>query len=205
LACREHTRDHRVGGEKDDMRERREGFLSRQARASAYCVVYGAAYAALCFAVSVRHSVSFIHIIENALAGAIAGAAGGFVASIVRNVTGRRLGWCLAGAVGGLTLGLVLMHCLASSVTDWYPDSFWELLYPFWSVLQTSVLIGAGLGLALDLGLWTGKSILPGAQRVAATAYPVSLPEAVETLLDSSEVIPSAAPEGRGDEAVPME
>jgi hypothetical protein len=66
------------------------------------------------------------------------------------------------------------------------------------------LLVGGLLGLAVGSAVTSGQSRVPGVQYVAQVVRDVSPPPPPKLAKrNSAEVIPSRAPEGRGDEASP--
>jgi hypothetical protein len=177
--------------------------VERQARVSAACMMYGAAYVALCATATGYLEASILWAVPLALVGGLVGAIGGLVASVLRNITGPRFGWCLAGFIGGCAPGVLLLalyppHSSGTCFPDMNPTVSSLVVWPS--------LIGAGLGLTVDYRLRTGRSLLPGVQRLATVLNDCRPPGRLAVPHGAAaEVTPAHALQGRGDEAEPAE
>jgi hypothetical protein len=143
--------------------------------------------------------------LQGALAGALFGAMIGGAVGLVGHRLGGRIGWCLAGAYGGLGIvGGILVFL--SSHCDPYREVL--LLPPPYATIATwgfgYLLTGGLLGLAIGSAVQSGRSRVPGVQYVAQVITEVNPPvPPTEASQPAAEVIPAAAPEGRGDEPSP--
>jgi hypothetical protein len=159
------------------------------------CVKFGAAYGAFCGAVVGTLAVPLVGTLVGALIGTLFGVACGTVVGIAGSLLGERLGWCVAGLIGGLTPLLVL--CDGLHLSDMREAGFANL-----AVITAP--IGGLLGLVLSRALRSGRSVVPGVQKLAAVIHDAT-PRRVLTLHEQpAEVIPSPAPEGRGDEVTSL-
>jgi hypothetical protein len=176
----------------------------RHLRVFGTCLVYGGVYGAL-VAASGDLMMEFIcnarlpdltPLVLCTLVGGACGAFGGGVAGFVGNFVGARWGWWMSGGVGGLMSPLM----------------FWLIVirpgYVGPPVLADLALMGAigwltggVLGERLGWRLRGGKPRLPGVERLARIIsdgnppLPAGKPRGL-----LAEVVPAAAPTGRGDE-----
>jgi hypothetical protein len=179
--------------------------LEKQFEVSLACGIYGAAYGAACAVISEFHNHSFSEAMALAPLGALVGAVSGLLASVVHSVAGRQLRWAISGALGG-TAPVIVTWLLTSNVfVDPRSCIRWPNMFSA-TDLAAPFTIGFILGLALDLSLRSGKSILPGVHQVAAVVQPVRFDTWDEdvTKRDSS-LTPSATPRGSGEETIPSD
>jgi hypothetical protein len=115
-----------------------------------------------------------------AIYGASLGAFGGGVAGFFGIVSGRHVAWWLAGVLGGAApaacLWIVSGFAAAWESAPLFRD---RILSDGLIVCSGIVLIGGGLGAAVDRALRSGRSVVPGVQRLAAIINQVNRPERV--------------------------
>jgi hypothetical protein len=116
--------------------------------------------------------------VGGAYAGALCGTIGGGIFGIVGSIIPGRAGWIPAGLLAGMIF------------PAWYwrfsAEAFWHPLLIL--IAMMSVFLGGILGLALNLALRRGNSMVPGVQRLAAIILDRDWP-----------------PEGLGNDAEPDE
>jgi Pentapeptide repeats (8 copies) len=140
------------------------------------CVVFGAGYGAAFGSVYgpvlwLPSGDGFLWAVENgAICGAALGAFGGGVTGFAGNIIGWRVGWVLAGGLGSAASAACVwaVACIAAA---WEPNQVFREKNLIDGALWCSgvILIGGLLGMALDRALRTGRSFVPGVQRLAAT------------------------------------
>jgi hypothetical protein len=185
--------DREVDGKEDAMLDRALTTLGKKSVVWFACLIFGAGWGVVCGAIAGSVFFPEIGTVYGGTAGGLVGALGGAVAGVTGTVFGGRLGWGLAGVLGGpIITAMLLKH---------FETSFFgaKLLY----VLVPS-LVGGALGVAVGRGLRSGKSFVPGVERIVelindasppkVTAKPPGLP---------TELTPAGPPEGRGDEIAP--
>src|SRR5207247_2292579 len=156
------------------------------------CMSFGAAYGAVGGAALGTLAAPVFGTLVGALIGAMCGAVGGAVAGITGSLVGARWGWGVAGLLGGLTPALLI-----PGLSD-----LGEIGLGLIAVVTAP--IGALLGWALSFALCFGSSPVPGVRKLAAIIHDATpAPRMGGPPPHSTEVSPSTAPEGRGDEASP--
>jgi hypothetical protein len=134
-----------------------------------------------------------------ALCGALLGVLTGGGIGAFGLLVGNWLGWRLTAILGGLAPGCALFG-LAWWVSE--PGGVWsagELVS-----LAAPAMIAAVVGIAVALGLRTGRSRVPGVQSVVEAVNEVrARPQHGKRPAVSAELVPARAPEGRGDEPSP--
>jgi hypothetical protein len=158
---------------------------------------YGAALGALWGTIHLLRFGESEALLLGPVFGAMMGAFGGSVAGLVGNVIGGLPGWFIGGVLGsaGPAVGVYYL-----SLGVGQPALRGSTLL----VAPACVILGGVLGLALGMGLRRGKSKVPGVEALAAIIAEDKVPErAARPAQLPTEVSPSAAPGGRGDEAAP--
>jgi hypothetical protein len=134
--------------------------------------VYGAAFGSLCeltlWLPSGRGALSAV--LGGAVDGALLGAFGGGVAGFVGNMIGWRIGWTLAGGFGSAAAAACVwtLICLAVGLEPDPPFVRDRNLTEGAIWCSGIILVGGLLGTALDRALRSGRSFLPGVQRLAS-------------------------------------
>lgn len=125
-----------------------------------------------------------------ALSGTVLGAMGGCLAGFIGITLGRAGGWGVAGLLGGVALGAI-----------WGAPSGRAPVVVGALMLGS---IGGLLGAAVHAGLRTGRSAVPGVERLAAIIGATqSIPRVIDSAATPHEVTPSLAPHGSGNETSP--
>jgi hypothetical protein len=139
--------------------------------------------------------------LDGAVCGAVFGALAGGISGVLGSLVGGILGWSVAAVFGSVSVAACLWH-IAVTAQTWNHASF---LWPQGALTALGVaLIGSFLGLALDAGLESGRSAVPGVQRLAEIIRVSNPPrDNLQSRGQPTEVAPSGAPEGRGDETLP--
>jgi hypothetical protein len=105
-------------------------------------------------------------------------------------------GWATGGVVGGLGAALLASQSSELHLYIWHSGAFAILIVP--------ALLGVVLGLAAHRGIRTGRSPLPVVTVVArAIADSEATVRAGAADRPPPEVVPSPAPDARGDEVSP--
>jgi hypothetical protein len=111
----------------------------------------------------------------------------------------------MAGGLSGLGVDVAVSACEIWWISARYQPSFIEVPYASMAISAAGFLLTGGLlGLAVGTAVESGRSSMPGVQRVARVICHVDSvgPSAGPDRL-TAEVIPSSTPEGRGDESIP--
>lgn len=135
------------------------------------------------------------------LLGATTGALGGHFAGVSGRIIGYRTAWALAGLFFGGCMGLFDIPTCRCGPGAHSESTPLDLL-----LIVISALIGGLIGLGIGNALHSRRSSWPGVQRLAAVIHdghpPRSTPGSERA---ASELAPAGAPEGRGDEAAPVQ
>src|SRR5947207_8848937 len=163
--------------------------LAKKLRLWVACMSFGASYGAVCGAAVGTLAIPVLGTLGGALIGAICGAVCGAVAGITGSLVGARWGWGVAGLLGGLTPMFLL-----PGLSD-LGEGGLAL------IAVVTAPVGALLGWALSFALCFGSSPVPGVRKLAAIIHDAApAPRMGGPHPYSTEVSPSTAPEGRGDE-----
>jgi uncharacterized protein YjbI with pentapeptide repeats len=183
---------------------------------AAYGSVYGAVWQSILWlpvGVPLWVSAAF-----GAIGGGVIGAIGGGVMGAVLLLVGKGLGWAAASVLGGLVPGLLLINLNLALPKLRLPnmDSYWTRFEFAFIVLPAvtrfefafiifPAVVAAFLGIAIARALATGRSRVPGVQRLATVVSEVrSRQQDGSRPGFPAEVTPARPPAGRGDEATPF-
>jgi hypothetical protein len=160
------------------------------------CMCYGAAFGALCGVMcGITSPDPPVGLFYGAPAGLVVGSLAGCVYVAVGACVRGPAGWGLAGLLGSLAPTALIGFLLGRS-----PETG-----PLLTGLALVGLTGGCLGLAVAHGVDTGESRVPGMQSLVEIIQETTHAQRSRTASGiASEVAPSAAPAGRGDEAAPV-
>jgi hypothetical protein len=166
------------------MRIRAIGIAGRKLKVLLACVLFSAAYGAVYGAV-------LGSLTARAADGARFGAVMGGLSGILGALIGGPWGWCLAGALAAMSPFLVPGHHALENL---------QLIIP----VVIPAFLGGYIGKTVGYGLREGRSPLPGVGLLGKVIYPDGpTKQPAETQSPPTEMTPSGAPEGRGDETTP--
>jgi hypothetical protein len=159
-------------------RSRIKAFLACVVLGTAYGAAFGSFYGPALWLPSPDGPLWAVS--RGAVFGASLGAFGGGVAGFFGIVSGRHVGWWFAGVLGGAAPA-ACVWIVSGLAAGWEPVEFHSerILSDGLLVCSGIVLIGGCLGAAVDRALRSGRSIVPGVQRLAAIINGVNRPEYV--------------------------
>jgi hypothetical protein len=179
------------------MWERVTRFVRRKFNVWGACVALGAGYGAAFCAICGTLRCPVFGTVIGTLGGAMYGSVCGCVAGIAGNVVGGRIGWGLAGLLGGLTPLAIIWPWLQTgqNLSMSVPGMLIVFLPP--------AVLGLGLGLSVGCAIRTGRSSIPGVDGLIKAIHDDGRPWDAKLWSLPTEVVPTATPEGRGDEVAP--